>query len=86
MIFYSYFQIFLSLCLKTTYIPRKIPTISCFVPKMILNRVTLLVTVLVQGTFVLGSDGATTTIERATATTTGILQLSILHFVVPDKL
>ena len=49
---------------------------------MILNKVALLVMVLVQVTFILGSEGATSNATGAPEETTGIIELSILQFMI----
>ena len=49
---------------------------------MILNKVALLVMVLVQVTFILGSEGATSVATGAPEETTGIIELSILQFMI----
>merc|ERR1712136_130979 len=61
---------FWCLCTETQYTPRKIPTSSSFVSKMILNKVALLVMVLVQVTFILGSEEATSAATDAPEETT----------------
>ena len=71
---------FWCLCSETQYTTRKIPTSSSFVSKMILNKVALLVMVLVQVTFILGSEGATSAATGAPEETTGIIKLSTLQF------
>ena len=47
---------------------------------MILNQIALLLMVLFQVTFILESEGATSTAAGAPEETTGIIKLSILQF------